>query len=152
MDDSLQRRLCAMLQVDPVPEVRSEAARALSVAGASPEQTIAALVGALDDPNHGVRRAATLALARTRDPRAAKALLDTLGSRPELWQEASAALASAGDRQLIARLLPLLDSESSQIRRGALRSIASLSRTRALNDSEPQFVYTDDEGHRHPLF
>jgi len=45
-----------------------------------------------------------------------------------------------------------LDSESSQIRRGALRSIASLSRTRALDDSEPQFVYTDDEGHRHPLF
>jgi HEAT repeat protein len=152
MDDSVQTRLCAMLEADPVPEVRSEAARALSVAGASPEQAIAPLVRALEDPNDGVRRAATLALARIRDPRAAEALLDTLGSRPELWQEASAALASAGDRELIARLLPLLDSESSQIRRGALRSIAALSRTGTFDDSEPQFVYTDDEGHRHPLF
>jgi HEAT repeat protein len=152
MDDSLQARLCAVLEADPVPEVRSEAARALSVAGGSREQAIVPLVRALDDSNHGVRRAATLALARIPDPRVAEALMDTLRTRPELWEEASAALASAGDRGLIARLLPLLDSESSQIRRGALRSIAALSRTREIDDSQPLFVYTDDEGHRHPLF
>lgn len=152
MDDSVHQRLCTMLEADPVPQVRAEAARALSVAGASVEQTITPLVSALADSNDGVRRAATLALARIRDPRAAEALMQTLRARPELWQEASAALASAGDRRLTARLLPLLDSESSQIRRGALRTIAALARSGTLEDSEPQFVYTDAEGHRHPLF
>src|SRR3954447_20430310 len=148
--DRLQSRLRAVLEHDPIPEVRSEAARALSVAGDGGEEAVDALVAALDDPNDGVRRAATLALGRLRDPRVADALVAALEARPELWQETSAALATAGDPTLLPPLVALLGSEHSHVRRGALRAIAALSH--ASPPEQPLFVYTDDEGHRHPLF
>ena len=151
MTEPVHERLCALLRDDPIPEVRSEAARALGVTGESSE-SIEPLVTALDDPSADVRRAATLSLGRIPDPRAVEALVDALAERPELWQEASAALASAADRDVLDRLLPLLDSESSHVRSGAVRAIAAVaSSTRGAN-SEPVFEYTDQQGHRHTLF
>ena len=75
-----------------------------------------------------------------------------LAERPELWREASAALASAGDRDLLDRLLPLLDSESSHVRSGAVRAIAAVTSSTPAGEASPVFEYTDEEGHRHPLF
>jgi HEAT repeat protein len=146
-------RLTTVLASDPVPDVRREAARALgALAGAVPE-AVDALLAALSDPNDAVRRTAALALGRTRDPRATAALVETLATRPELWEEAAAALATAGDASLVDRLVALLDAESGQVRRGAVRAIAALSRPRpSAADDEPLFVYTDAEGHGHPLY
>lgn len=129
-----------------------EAARALGVTG-EPTESIEPLLAALDDSSAGVRRAATLALGRIPDPRAADALVGALAERPELWRESSAALATAGDRNLLDRLLPLLDSESTHVRSGAVRAIAAVSKgpTRP-SEGGPIFEYTDEEGHRHPLF
>ena len=149
--DDAHARVRALLDGDPVPEVRREAARALGVPG-DPD-SVASLVAALEDPNDGVRRVATLALGRIREPRAADALLRVLSSQPELWQEASAALATAADRNLLPRLVELLDADSSHIRCGALRAIAALSKQDISAESpQPMFVYTDAEGHQHPLF
>jgi HEAT repeat protein len=147
--DAAHERLTALLRGDPAPEVRREAARALSVtmdAGA-----VDHLVAALADPDGGVCRAATLALGRVRDARAVEALLDVLASRPELWQEAAAALANTRDATLVPRLLPLLDAHSVQVRQGAIRAIAAVCAPLP-TEEQPLFVYTDEEGHRHPLF
>ena len=152
MDADARNRLLQLLRDDPVAEVRREAARALGVAVDGGDEVVGPLVEALDDENDGVRRAATLALGRIGDERAGAALLDALEHRPELWQETSAALATSGREGLIERLLPLLDSESSQVRRGALRAVAGLTKRRHHEPDEPLFVYTDDEGHQHPLF
>jgi HEAT repeat protein len=151
VSDSVHQRLCALLQEDPVPEVRTEAARALGVTGDSNE-SVEPLVAALDDSSAEVRRAATLALGRIPDARAVEALLGALAERPELWREASAALASAADPGLLDRLVPLLDSDSSHVRSGAVRAIAAVSSSTRRAESEPVFEYTDDEGHRHILF
>jgi HEAT repeat protein len=146
-------RLTSVLAHDPVPEVRREAARALGAVAASVPAAVDALLAALDDPRDAVRRTATLALGRTRDPRATEALVDALANRPELWEEAAAALATVGDDALVDRLAPLLVHDSSQVRRGAVRAIAAVGRTRPAGaDDEPLFVYTDEEGHRHPLY
>jgi HEAT repeat protein len=149
--DPVRQRLVALLREDPVPEVRAEAARALGVIG-EPTESIDTLVAALDDSSAGVRRAATLALGRIPDRRAVEALAGALANRPELWREASAALATTGDRDLLDRLLPLLDSESSQVRSGAVRAIAAVSSSGPPGEGMPVFEYTDEEGHRHPLF
>ncbi len=152
MTDVIHERLCALLREDPIPEVRAEAAGALGVTG-EPAESIEPLVAALDDPSVGVRRAATLALGRIPAPRAAEALIGVLAERPELWREASAALATAGERKLLDRLLPLLDSESTHVRSGAVRAIAAVSREPGrLSAGDPIAEYTDEEGHRHPLF
>jgi hypothetical protein len=148
--DPVHDRLCALLREDPIPEVRAEAARALGVTHESGE-SIEPLVGALDDSSDVVRRAATLALGRIPDPRAVEALVATLSERPELWRETSAALASTGDRDLLDTLLRLLDSESSHVRSGAVRAIASVWSSKSPGEM-PVFEYTDQEGHRHPLF
>lgn len=150
-DDALAR-VRALLEDDPVPQVREEAARALGAAGDPEPAGVEPLLRALEDPSHGVRRVATLALGRIRDPRAVDALLDVLATRPELWQEASAALITAGGPSLLPRLVPLLESESSHVRCGTVRAIAGLTRRSSPAESEPMFVYTDEEGHRHPLF
>ncbi|HSD24793.1 MAG TPA: HEAT repeat domain-containing protein [Solirubrobacterales bacterium] len=151
MSDTVHQRLCDLLREDPVPEVRAEAARALGVTGESNE-SVEPLVAALDDSRAGVRRAATLALGRIPDPRAVEALVTALGERPELWREASAALAAAGDPGLRDRLVPFLDSESSHVRSGAIRAIAAVSSSTRPAESGPVFEYTDDQGHRHILF
>jgi HEAT repeat protein len=151
VSDAVHQRLCALLREDPVPEVRAEAARALGVTGES-DESVEPLVAALDDSSAGVRRAATLALGRIPDPRAVEALVAALAERPELWQEASAALAAAGDPRLVDRLVPLLGSESSHVRSGAVRAIAAVSSSAPRAESGPVFEYTDDEGHRHILF
>jgi HEAT repeat protein len=152
VSDAAHERFCALLREDPIPEVRAEAARALGVTG-EPSESIEPLLAALDDPSAAVRRAATLALGRIPDPRAAEALVTALAERPELWREASAALATAGDRDLLDRLLPLLDSQSSYVRSGAVRAIAAVSKSPASpGQAGPIFEYTDEEGHRHPLF
>jgi len=150
MSDQVNERLCALLRDDPIPEVRAEAARALGVTG-EPGESIEPLVAALEDPSAGVRRAATLALGRIPDQQAVEALVRALAERPELWREASAALATGGERDLLDRLLPLLDSESSHVRAGAVRAIAAVTSSRP-SEGEPVFEYTDEEGHRHPLF
>lgn len=151
VSNAVHQRLCALLREDPIPEVRSEAARALGVTGESGE-SIDPLVAALDDPSAGVRRAATLALGRISDPAAIEALVTALAERPELWRETSAALAAVADREVLERLLPLLDSESSHVRSGAVRAIAAVTSSTARAESEPVFEYTDEEGHRHILF
>jgi HEAT repeat protein len=148
--EELLDKLRALLRSDPVPEVRQEAARAVSVAGDSPAAAVDALVAALDDANVAVRRAAILALGRVRDERASEALLAAVTTHPELWQETSAALAVAGTTALVPRLLPLLDHENTHVRCGAIRAVAALSARETA--SEPLFVYEDEEGHRHPLF
>ena len=151
VSDSVHERLRAVLRDDPVPEVRTEAARALGVTGEA-DESVEPLIAALDDPSAGVRRAATLALGRIQDPVAVEALLAALAERPELWQEASAALAAAADPGLLDRLVTLLDSESSHVRSGAVRAIAAVSSSSRRAESEPVFEYTDEEGHRHILF
>jgi HEAT repeat protein len=148
---SVEQRLRALLREDPIPEVRAEAARALGAIG-EPDEATEALVTALDDPNADVRRVVTLALGRIRDARAVDALVAALEERPELWREASAAIAGAGDSDLIDRLLPLLESDSNHVRSGAIRAIAAVSSPSAQGPGEPVFEYTDEEGHRHPLF
>ncbi len=134
-----------------MPEVRTEAARALGVTG-KPVESIEPLVEALDDANAGVRRAATLALGRIHDPRGVEALVVALAERPELWRETSAALAHTGDLDLVDRLLPLLNSDSSHVRSGAVRTIAAVSSATPTDEGEPVFEYSDEEGHRHLLF
>ena len=151
VSDAVHERLCVLLCEDAVPEVRTEAARALGVVGA-PGESIEPLLAALDDSSAAVRRAATLALGRIQDPRGVEALVEALAERPELWREASAALASVGDRDLLDRLLPLLESESSHTRSGTIRAIAAVSSPTSAAETGPVFEYTDDEGHRHPLF
>jgi len=64
----------------------------------------------------------------------------------------SAALATASGHDLEDRLLPLLDSESSQVRSGAVRVIAAVTSPTPTGEGEPVFEYTDEHGHRHPLF
>jgi HEAT repeat protein len=150
MTDAARVRFSALLRGDPVPEVRAEAARALGVTG-EPAESVAPLVEALDDPNVEVRRAATLALGRIDSPRAVEALVEVLTDHPELWREVSAALATASGHDLEERLLPLLDSESSQVRSGAVRVIAAVTSPTPA-EGEPVFEYTDEHGHRHPLF
>jgi HEAT repeat protein len=151
VSDDAHARARALLDGDPVPEVRREAARALGVPG-DPD-SVESLIAALEDPNDGVRRVATLALGRIREPRVADALLHVLSSQPELWQEASAALATAADRDVLPRLVELLDADSSHVRCGALRAIAALTKADTSPESiQPTFVYTDAEGHQHPLF
>ena len=147
------QRLTAIVREDPVPDVRREAARALGAAGDAAPGAVETLVAALEDANDGVRRAATLALGRFRDPHAAQALIRTLAAKPELWEEASAALGTTGDAGLADELLALAGHESTQVRRGAVRALAALSaRGRGEVADEPLFVYTDADGHRHPLF
>jgi HEAT repeat protein len=153
MPDEVHARVCDLLDEDSVPEVRREAARALGVLGGRTGQPVEPLVKALDDPNDGVRRTATLALGRIRDERSADALVKILSRHPELWQEASAALAATGDLELLPRLIPLLDSDSSHVRCGALRAIAAVAKDPGSREEhKPLFVYQDEEGHRHPLF
>jgi HEAT repeat protein len=153
VDDVVPDRLRELLREDPVPEVRREAARALGALAEASEVAVDALIAALDDPNDGVRRSATLALGRAGGPRAAEALVRTLTEHPELWQEASAALAGTGERGSAERLAPLLEAESSHVRSGAIRAIAALRRKRRAGvDDELLFVYVDEEHHRHPLF
>ncbi|HEX2435706.1 MAG TPA: HEAT repeat domain-containing protein [Solirubrobacterales bacterium] len=153
MPDEVHARVRDLLDHDAVPQVRREAARALGVVGDGTLDRVEPLVKALDDPNDGVRRTATLALGRIRDPRSADALVAILGSHPELWEEASAALATAGDAELLPRLVSLLDSDSSHVRCGALRVIAAVvSKPAPREQREPLFAYQDEEGHRHPLF
>lgn len=147
-------RLSEVLRDDPVAEVRREAARALGAAAQHDEDVVEPLIAALGDGNDGVRRAAALSLGRTSDPRAVDALLRTLAEQPVLWEEASAALATAGDLTTVERVLPLVEHESTQVRRGALRAVAALGQhpaTRFARD-EALFAYTDDDGMRHPLF
>lgn len=151
MTEAARVRFSALLREDPVPEVRAEAARALGVVGES-EESVAPLVDALADSNVEVRRAATLALGRIGSPAAVEALVGVLTERPELWREVSAALATASGRDLENRLLPLLDSESSQVRSGAVRVIAAVTSPTPTGEGEPLFEYTDEQGHRHPLF
>jgi HEAT repeat protein len=151
MTDAARVRFSALLREDPVPEVRAEAARALGVTGEQVE-SVAPLVEALDDPNVDVRRAATLALGRIDSPSAVEALVGVLTEHPELWREVSAALATASGHDLEERLLPLLDSESSQVRSGAVRVIAAVTSPTPAGEGEPVFEYTDEHGHRHPLF
>lgn len=153
MPDELHARVRDLLDQDSVPQVRREAARALGVVAGTDVDRVEPLVKALDDPNDGVRRTATLALGRIRDARSAEALVTILTSRPELWQEASAALATAGDVELLPRLVSLLDSDSSHVRCGALRAIAAVVKKPAPREErEPLFAYQDEEGQRHPLF
>jgi HEAT repeat protein len=153
VEEAVRVRLCRLLRDDPVDDVRAEAARTLRVARDDGAEVVEPLVAALDDPSEVVRRAATLALGSMRDVRAAQALVETLRTRPELWQEASAALATAGQRELLGELLPLLDVERAEVRRGAARAIAAVSKAHSpARDDEPLFAYTDAEGHRHPLF
>ena len=149
MADKVHDRLTAILRDDPSSEVRAEAARAL--AATHDIDALDQVVSALADDDEGVRRAATLALGRIRHQRAASVLIDLLESRPELWREAAAALASAGDATAVDRLIPLLASDSAETRQGAVRAIAAVS-MKAPTEAGPLFEYTDDEGHRHPLF
>lgn len=146
MDSEVTDELVGILRDDAVPDVRREAARALGLAGAD---AVDPLIAALDDTNNTVRRAAALSLGRIGDDRAVAALLDALANRPELWQEASAGLAAAGDHTVVARLLPLLRHPSSMVRRGAVRALAAAGKPA---EDEPLYAYTDDDGHRHPLF
>jgi HEAT repeat protein len=144
-------RLAALVRDDPEAPVRREAARALGVSGAD---GVDPLLGALGDADGGVQRAAVLALGRTGDPRAVEALLDVLRTRPDLWEEASAALATVRAPHLAERLVPLLDAAEPEVRRGAVRALGAVVRP-ALGEQvgeEPLFVYTDADGHRHPLF
>lgn len=144
-------RLSAVLRDDPVPAVRREAARALGVTG---ERGVEPLLAALDDADGGVRRAATLALGRTGDARAVDALLELLATRRELWEEASAALATVRAPHLAERLLDLLGAAEPEVRRGAVRALGAVAKPAlgVAGDEEPLFVYTDADGHRHPLF
>jgi hypothetical protein len=154
VEEQTHVRLSAVLREDPVADVRREAARALGAAAQEGHDVVAPLVAALSDRNDGVRRAATLSLGRSADPRAVEILVRTLAEQPVLWEEASAALATAGDGSTVDLLLPLVEHESTQVRRGALRAVAALSQredARPARD-EPLFAYTDDEGLSHPLF
>ena len=150
MPDDVHDKLRAVLRDDPVPEVRREAARGVSVTADPPVKAVEALVTALDDDNIGVRRAAILALGRLHDDQARETLVAALTSHPELWQETSAALATVGSEALIPRLLPLLDHGNAHVRCGAIRALAALHA--APSPGDPLFVYEDEEGHRHPLF
>lgn len=153
MDDETHSRLCALLRDDPSAGVRSEAAHALGVAGVEAAgRALEPLLTALDDESESVRRAATLALGRTRDRRAGEALVGVLAERPELWKEASAAIARAGGRELVATLRPLLEAESVEVRRGAVRAIAGVTAADRLGrDETPPLVYGDEEGLWHAL-
>jgi hypothetical protein len=61
-------------------------------------------------------------------------------------------LAASADPGLLDRLVPLLDSESSHVRSGAVRAIAAVSSSTRRAEAGPVFEYTDDDGHRHILF
>ena len=152
MEEAIRTRLFELLDGDPVPEVRAEAARALGTVPESDLEVVRRLVDALADGNDKVRRAATLALGRLRHPAAVDALLVSLESNPELWQETSAALTTAAEPEVIERLVPLLSAPVSHTRCGALRTVAALTARAGDGEAEPLFVYTDEEGHRYPLF
>ncbi len=152
MEEAIRSRVLELLAVDPVPEVRAEAARALGAVPDADADVVRRLVDALADENDRVRRTATLALGRVRHPMAVDALLASLESNPELWQETSAALTGAGGPETIERLVPLLSSPVSHTRCGALRAVAALTARAADAELEPLFIYTDPEGHQYPLF
>jgi HEAT repeat protein len=150
--EDARRRLRDVLRSDPVAEVRREAALALGSAGLAAAGNVEALVDAVEDPSFVVRAAAIRALGRHRQPRAVDVLVETLESRGELWQEASAALAATGDVEVVPRIVPLLRSPRTQARRGALRALAALAAGDASASVDPLLGYTDEAGVRHALF
>jgi hypothetical protein len=131
--EDARRRLRDVLRSDPVAEVRREAALALGSAGLAAAGNVRAL-------------------GRHRQPRAVDVLVETLESRGELWQEASAALAATGDVEVVPRIVPLLRSPRTQARRGALRALAALAAGDASASVDPLLGYTDEAGVRHALF
>jgi HEAT repeat protein len=117
-----------VLRGDEPADVRCEAALALAALGRRSAEVVESLTHALDDGDDDVRRAATLALGKTGDGRAAEPLLAALEHSPELWEAASAALSELGFAPATERLRELVRSASdSRTRRGAIRALALLS-------------------------
>ena len=108
-------------------EVRCEAALALATLGRSAARVIELLAPMRSDPDEQVRRAAVLALGRTRDGSAAEPVVEVLESSPELWEESAAALAELRCTRVIPRLREVARSaRDSRTQRGAIRALAAL--------------------------
>lgn len=112
------------------------------------------LLLALSDDDNLVRRAAAVALSRDGNDKVADRLVKVLREAPELWQEASSALAAIRPAQLEDELIAILaEATSSRTRRGAARALGGVHAEVALFAAEdPLHGYEDESGRLHPLF
>jgi HEAT repeat protein len=114
-----ERALTRMLGRD---DAREEALQAL--AGAGP-RVVDVLLEQLGAEDLETRRAAVVALARIRDPRAVPALIDALGDA-EVLPLVTRALGGLGDPRAFEPLWDLLRHETGIARRAAMSSLVSL--------------------------
>jgi len=148
------RILRKVLDSNDSAEVRHEAALALASFSKDTKDVVDALVRALGDRQDIVRRAAALALGRTRSRQALEPLLDALERYPELWQETSEALVTLGEDDAAPRLREIIVSgETPRARRAAVRALAGLAGLPSFGyRSAPLSGYEDEHGVLRPLF
>jgi serine/threonine-protein kinase len=109
---------------DPDEHVRRYAVEILNVA--TDPRAVEPLIRALDDGDWWVRERAIDALARTRDPRAVEPLAAQLHRDAETAILCVSALRQIGHRSALPVFERLLDSESEELRRGAVEGLTEL--------------------------
>ncbi|MCC5793902.1 MAG: HEAT repeat domain-containing protein [Chromatiales bacterium] len=90
------------------------------------ERAVSHLVNATRDPDWWVRERAADALAEIGDPKSVPALVSMLDGDPRSAPAALRALGRLGDREVLPRILPMLDSPEKEIRVEAMQAASRL--------------------------
>ena len=121
-----------------------EIAAAMAQAAAAPDpKAVEALIGALADPDPGVRETVVATLGRMRDPRVVDALLPLIkDGNADVREQVVSALAHSRDARAAAAVAGLIDDPSPDVRQQAVQMLGRLRNRdalpqllKALNDS-----------------
>ncbi|MEE8477982.1 MAG: M56 family metallopeptidase, partial [Gemmatimonadales bacterium] len=138
LDVPAQFEMVASSQPDDLSSATTVPERDDNVAGQAPVQgagvdPVAALIGALDDPDRQVRMAALEALAGMNDSRALPGALQALGSEdPEMRLAALRTVAHLGDPRALPAALPLLEDSDHRVRTAAAKAAGELQDSTAI--------------------